>query len=586
MMRDQLPTSRQIMIKKTFSWASRALLGVTLTASSASAQTHIRHNAAGYSPGREIRLVVMSAEDLAGEPWSLAREGQLLEVGRFRTVDAGRGPHTPFAYNYGVRLPAGLAGPGIYEFTAGKTSVPLRVAERPYEALLHAPLVHLRRMRSGPEVVPPRKPSHPGDAAAPVWIPRGDPAEGAWQVDPAGRKVDVEGGWYDAGDQLKFTLNIAYTSYHLLLAYDLSPALFEGQRGPSGLPEVLEEARHGLEWLMKVHPSAELFVVQVGDERDHNQPARLPENDALDGRRPALSALSRVHLASASAALAMGAHVWKLRGDGREAARYLAMAERLFARLERPDTILTAFERGKVNDFYRDDSSEDQTALAATRLYRLTHNPHYREVAENAAPGPASGPSWSQWHWSANLAMVQVFDDRAAAKRLLEETAGAVRHARKEGQPWGLPAGYVWASLHRWIEAGVAARLCAVVVEPCRDRDRLFEDMLDYTFGRNNWGVSFLFTEELPNTVRNIYSPAYRLLDLFPTGALSEGPGNRDGHERLSRYFQIAADDPFHRFNTEAGVFFDNATDFMCQEATIVGQADILLLLTLAALYD
>ena len=107
--------------------------------------------------------------------------------------------------------------------------------------------------------------------------------------------------------------------------------------------------------------------------------------------------------------------------------------------------------------------------------------------------------------------------------------------------------------------------------------------MLDYVFGRNNWGVSFLFSERLPNTVRNIYSPAYGFLGIFPTGALSEGPGNARSHRESMTYFEIAEDDPFHRFNTSEGVFFDNSTDFMCQESTITGQADIILLLTLAS---
>jgi hypothetical protein len=84
--------------------------------------------------------------------------------------------------------------------------------------------------------------------------------------------------------------------------------------------------------------------------------------------------------------------------------------------------------------------------------------------------------------------------------------------------------------------------------------------------------------------VRHLYSPVYRLLRQFPTGALSEGPGARAWHDELSKWFEIAPDDPFHRFNTPAGVFFDNPTDFMCQEATITAQADAVLLLTLASL--
>ena len=74
---------------------------------------------------------------------------------------------------------------------------------------------------------------------------------------------------------------------------------------------------------------------------------------------------------------------------------------------------------------------------------------------------------------------------------------------------------------------------------------------------------------------------------------MSEGPGNRSTHDSLRRYFDQARareDLPFRpeleRFNTPAAVFADDAADFMCQETTIGGQADIILLLTLASLND
>jgi hypothetical protein len=51
----------------------------------------------------------------------------------------------------------------------------------------------------------------------------------------------------------------------------------------------------------------------------------------------------------------------------------------------------------------------------------------------------------------------------------------------------------------------------------------------------------------------------------------------------MRKYFDIPEDDPFERFNTETMVFYDNRHDFVCQEATIGGQADIILMLALAS---
>jgi len=253
------------------------------------------------------------------------------------------------------------------------------------------------------------------------------------------------------------------------------------------------------------------------------------------------------------------------------------MAKAVYARARESDTIATAFERDDVNDFYRDPEPRDQLAVAAMELYALTQEVAYLEQAKAYAPPAAKQVGWADWNWLANAALAP--HDPAAKQRLHAELEGYLQTAATQGAPWGLPGGYVWGSLPRWIGMANAARIGGDSPES----RALFWMMTDYTFGRNNWGVSFLFDEGLPNTVRHLYSPVYKLLRKFPVGALSEGPGRRALHDELGKFFKILADDSFHRFNTSAGVFFDNDTDFMCQEATITAQADILILLALAA---
>jgi hypothetical protein len=253
------------------------------------------------------------------------------------------------------------------------------------------------------------------------------------------------------------------------------------------------------------------------------------------------------------------------------------MAKAIYARAREADTIPTAFERDEVNDFYRDPDPRDQLAVAALELHALTQDAAYLEQAKAYAPPAAKEVGWADWNWLANAALAP--HDPAAQQRLQEELTGYLQHAATAGAPWGIPGRYGWGSLPRWIGMANAARIAGDSPES----RALFWAMADYTFGRNNWGVAFLFDEGLPNTLRHLYSPAYKLLRKFPAGALSEGPGRRETHDKLAHYFKIPADDPFHRFNTPEAVFFDNDTDFMCQEATITAQADILILLALAA---
>ena len=545
------------------------------------AEIYLRWNQAGYAPTQPKVLIALSDSDLAGQDWLVTR-GRVVLRGTFGASVTGAGDHTPFPYSHTADLSA-LTEPADYEFTAtGAIPAQIRIATDPYARLRALPLRHLRVMRSGSDDTFLRKFSHPGDACAPVFVPDGDPANGKWKPAVPARTVDALGGWYDAGDQIKFTLNQAATTYHLLLAYRMKPALFGRVYSRSDLPDVLDEARHGLEFLMRVHPDRDTFVIQVANAEDHNQDARLPENDLLDGKRPALCALSRVHMGATAAALALGSRTFGELGRTEDAVRYGAMARTIYARAREPDTIATAFERDQVNDFYHDPDPADQLALAAMELHALTGDAAYLAQARADAPPAGTEVGWADWNWLANAALAP--HDAGAKQRLLDESAGYVRHARERGAPWGIPSRYVWGSLARWVGIANASRQTARLHGPSPERDALFWGITDYAFGRNNWGVSFLFAEELPNTLRHLYSPAYKLLKEFPTGAISAGPGGRAMHDSLRRYFRIPADDPFQRFNTTAGVFFDNDTDFMCQEATITAQADFVLLLTLAAL--
>ena len=54
-----------------------------------------------------------------------------------------------------------------------------------------------------------------------------------------------------------------------------------GQPYPNGIPDVLDEARWGLEWMLKLHPAPDQLYHQVADDRDHIG-RRLPQNEIAD----------------------------------------------------------------------------------------------------------------------------------------------------------------------------------------------------------------------------------------------------------------------------------------------------------------
>jgi endoglucanase len=100
---------------------------------------------------------------------------------------------------------------GLYTIGFASTRSPrVRVAGAAplYRPLVGAALAFLQSQRDGPEVLRGpmrRRPSHLEDSSAAVYrIPRYRGTELAGPLTPTGERVDVAGGWFDAGDYLKF----------------------------------------------------------------------------------------------------------------------------------------------------------------------------------------------------------------------------------------------------------------------------------------------------------------------------------------------------------------------------------------------
>jgi endoglucanase len=158
-----------------------------------------------------------------------------------------------------------LTAPGTYvlHFGGGR-SAPLRVgAAGMYRSLADATLAFLQSQRDGPFIIPGalrRQPSHVGETSAPVYrVPayRGTTLAGG--ATPTGAHVDVSGGWFDAGDYLKFVETASFTDSVLLYtARDYTGAVSQ----PASL---LAEARYGTDWLMKMWDQQQrVLYAQVG----------------------------------------------------------------------------------------------------------------------------------------------------------------------------------------------------------------------------------------------------------------------------------------------------------------------------------
>src|SRR6266536_450737 len=166
---------------------------------------------------------------------------------------------------------SGLTTKGTYKIKvtggATATSPSVRVASKTtiYRKLVADGLLFFQVQRDGPDVIPGalnRKPSHLNDASASVYaIPHFESSDSdvitESDLKKIGGPVNALGGWFDAGDYLKFTHTTAYGD---IVLYAAERAL--GTAAPSTLDT---EAHFGTRWLNQMwDQSTRTLYYQVG----------------------------------------------------------------------------------------------------------------------------------------------------------------------------------------------------------------------------------------------------------------------------------------------------------------------------------
>ncbi|HEX3804879.1 MAG TPA: glycoside hydrolase family 9 protein, partial [Solirubrobacteraceae bacterium] len=121
--------------------------------------------------------------------------------------------------------------------------------------------------RDGPEYIPSplrTAPGHLNDAKATVYETPTVNGDGVFKGDLAatGETIDAGGGWWDAGDYLKFVQTTSYTVALQLLGVRDFPAQLGAAAGASNFTA---EARFGVEWLLRMwNDQTRTLYYQVG----------------------------------------------------------------------------------------------------------------------------------------------------------------------------------------------------------------------------------------------------------------------------------------------------------------------------------
>jgi endoglucanase len=250
-----------------------------------------RFDQIGYPEGASKHTFAMTGRPVASRAFAV-----LDAAGRVALRGTALGPRRWNAHHllYTLDLTR-LRTPGLYTISfAGGRSPALRVAGAAamYGPLSSGSVAFLQAQRDGPEVIPGplrRAPSHPRDASAAVYAQpdyRGTTLLRA--LVPTEARIDASGGWFDAGDYLKFVQTASFTDMTLLFTLRSFPA---GVPAPAALTT---EARFGTDWLLKMWDQSRrvlYYQVGIGDGNgrsilgDHDL-WRLPQADDARNPRP------------------------------------------------------------------------------------------------------------------------------------------------------------------------------------------------------------------------------------------------------------------------------------------------------------
>jgi endoglucanase len=227
----------------------------------------VRVDQAGY-PDRSTKMAfLMSTGNLAGSAAVINSDGAPVDT---IPIGPSLGPwNGRFGHVYRLDF-TGVTTDGTYTISAdGATSprFPIAAASAVYAPDLAHSLYFYENERDGPHYIPTALRSGPGhlnDGHATVYETPPVDANGNFRGDltALGETIDATGGWWDAGDYLKFVETTSYVVALMLAGVKTFPA----QMGPgSADANFTSEAEFGLEWLMEMwNQQTETLYYQVG----------------------------------------------------------------------------------------------------------------------------------------------------------------------------------------------------------------------------------------------------------------------------------------------------------------------------------
>lgn len=575
------------------------LLVFTVSLATAKEIVWIRVNQLGYTPSQKKVAVLVAKHAIDMDAFVIRQKTDGKEVFRGE-LSKGYGEYGPFSHSFRLDF-TDFTQPGEYYVeTAGVQSPAFRIDGSIYSGSADFILRYIRQQRSyfNPYL---QDSCHTQDGFVLYGTSVGL-ADSTF--------IDVGGGWHDASDYLQYSTTSANATYHLLAAYRDYPEVFKdnklanGLDGKNGVPDVLDEAKWGLDWLMKMHPKADLMFNQIGDDRDHFM-LRLPSEDSLYGRgheRPVyfidglpqqrgefLNATEGTSSTAAkfSSAFNLGAEMWENRDDLYAA----SLREKAKTALDYAHKKLGVTQTVSVKSpyIYAEEDWKDDMQLAFANMYAYQQEKSYFDSAlKYAAEEPIKGwmtrdtanhyqyyPFINLGHYE--LAKLAPSNDKNVLLKYYEDGISEVWNRAKENAFYrGIP--FIWCSNNLTVSFIIQ---CLWYAELSGDKsyEELAQANIDWLFGVNPWGVSMIYGFPQGGQTPQDPHSAFTRLGGYPIdGGLVDGPVYTDIFESLIG-LQLYNEDKYAEFQSDLAVYHDDFGDYSTNEPTMDGTASLVYLM-------
>ncbi|MER6633839.1 glycoside hydrolase family 9 protein [Streptomyces sp. NPDC000987] len=473
----------------------------------------VRVNQVAYLPAgpKNATLVTDATSKL---PWQL-KDGSGATVAHGwtvpRGVDASSGQNV-HSIDFGAWRKAGQD----YTLVAdGQTSRPFDIGTGAYEQLRLDSLKYYYTQRSGTAIRDDLRPGY-GRAAGHVGVaPNQGDTDVACQPGVCDYRLDVSGGWYDAGDHGKYVVNGGIATWELLSTYERELLARTGEprtlrdgtlavpESGNKVPDILDEARWELEFLLKMQvpdgqPLAGMAHHKIHDEQWTGLPL-LPSEDPQKRELHPPSTQATLNLAATAAQAARLYRPY----DKAFAARALTAARKAWAAaLAHPD-LYASDSDGTGGGTYADSDATDEFYWAAAELYLTTGEKRFADHVLNSPVHTADifgslGFDWARTAAAGRLDLATVpsaLPGRDKVRRSVVQ--GADRYlATLKAQPYGMPYApdgnrYDWGSSHQVLNNAVVLATAHDITGGAKYRDGAVQSM-DYILGRNALNISYV----------------------------------------------------------------------------------------------